>query len=247
MFDAVLGTSPPTGAGATLHHSYSMPERGSAALSSSAPISILSRKGSRTELASRQSGSGRPGLLSEQLGRPSPGRQPETPPRTSVNGFPEGEGPAVPLAASTSVPGGNGAYAHLAERVSERVSERVGSAGSRWAGGARRPGGRGWRERLGLGCEAWCCGSAWDRRRPADAPPPPPRRSGAPGNGLHLTPQQLVGQAHDTLQWGKVTEQLALLSDHVGRTGSLQLQLDAMLHQYRCAGPQGGGALGRCC
>jgi hypothetical protein len=137
VFEQVLGSSPPGGAGATLHHSRSMPERCSAMLSSSAPISITNRNGSRSDLASRQSGSGRLGLLTEQLGRPSPGsgsgRQPETPPRTSsVNGFPDGEGPAVPLAAAN---GGGGAaaaasghYGHLAG------AERVGSAGSRCEG-----------------------------------------------------------------------------------------------------------------
>lgn len=44
------------------------------------------------------------------------------------------------------------------------------------------------------------------------------------------------GQAQlskDSVQWSKVGDQLSVMAEHVQRTGSLQLQMDAIIHQYR--------------
>lgn len=135
----VLGASPPSPAG--IFFSTSLPERSSAsALSSSLPmpITIASRKPSSGQINGRQSASGRPGLLSEQLGARgtmSPHRGADTPPGTCATEFPDDEGPAVPVANGRPAANGAGPLAngHLSQHHADRLDRSTnGSAGSRW-------------------------------------------------------------------------------------------------------------------
>jgi hypothetical protein len=52
------------------------------------------------------------------------------------------------------------------------------------------------------------------------------------GGGLLMAPGQ-AQLSKESVQWSKVGEQLSVMAEHVQRTGSLQLQMDAVIHQYR--------------